>query len=34
MQSLQTYLKEATFKFEYGGLGKDSNNGGIKFLMR
>ena len=27
-------FKEATFKFEYGGLGKNSNNGGIKFSMR
>ena len=27
-------FKEATFKFEYGGLGKDSNNGGIKFSMK
>ena len=27
-------FKEATFKFEYGGLGKNSNNGGIKFSMK
>jgi len=26
-------FKESTFEFEYGGLGKNSNNGGIKFSM-